>query len=296
VFFFPFLIYAVNCLILLLIAPERYAQHFIVRLGIYTGTLLALQYAILTAATEFATIISIASAAAVFFAKWLLTKIKPKSTAFGILLLLLLLLAISLSIWGHVEPPQFLFLALIAILSASPFLCLVIAAVTSLKLLKHYEIRIINFRHGVGILAWLGTYGFAWRLSVLKAIEVYHSLPPQPPNCYIATAAARGHRSIVQAQPVLLASGPLWVNPQLQYLKCAELALMVLAPNLHRPLRRIYDIIGKALAQRMTNPFVADLAYLALKPFEWLARLLLKAFIPEIDRYTRLIYRIQQTD
>ena len=143
----------------------------------------------------------------------------------------------------------------------------------------------------MGLLAWLASYGLAWRFSVLKAIEVYHSLPPQPPDCYIATAAARGHKSLVRAQPVTLPTGLLWVNPQLQTLKCAELVLVALLPRLHRPLRKMYDLVGKALAGCLISPYLSDLAYLGLKPVEWLAWLGMKAFIPEIDQVTRNLYR-----
>ncbi|OQX17935.1 MAG: hypothetical protein BWK76_09030 [Desulfobulbaceae bacterium A2] len=34
-------------------------------------------------------------------------------------------------------------------------------------------------------------------------------------------------------------------------------------------LRMVYDRVGRPLARRMTNPYVADVAYLLLQPFEW---------------------------
>jgi hypothetical protein len=288
-FFFPFLVYAMVCMSLLLIAPRRFAPHFVVRFGIYTGAILALHYAVLTTGTDFL-IISTISAAILILGKWLLGKIKSRLVAIGIILLLILLAALGAMLWGHIEIQQLWFIALIAILSASPFLCLAIGVVTSLKLLKLYETKTFTTRHGLSLVAWLAAYGLAWRFSVLKAIEVYQALPPSPPDCYIATAAARGHKSLVQAQPVALPTGLLWVNPQLRNFKCAELALMALLPRLHRPLRKMYDLIGKALARRLTHPFLADLAYLTLKPFEWLARLALKALVPEIDQYARTLY------
>ena len=42
--FYPFILYAIASMILLLIAPQRFAPYFAVRLGIYTGTILVVQY------------------------------------------------------------------------------------------------------------------------------------------------------------------------------------------------------------------------------------------------------------
>jgi hypothetical protein len=122
--------------------------------------------------------------------------------------------------------------------------------------------------------------------------EIYAALPPQPPpDCYIATAAAQGHPQVVCSRTVHRVDGKsMQVNGQLQVLKFAELALLSVNPRLHIFLRRIYDVVGKFLASRIHNPFLADFAYLMLKPFEWLARWLLTAIVPEIDVLTEKIY------
>jgi len=52
----------------------------------------------------------------------------------------------------------------------------------------------------------------------------------------------------------------------------------------------MYDVVGKFLARRIHNPFLADAAYLLLKPFERLARWLLKMIVPEVDVLTEKIY------
>src|SRR5258705_7246800 len=46
-FFFPLLAYSIVCYLLLLLAPTRFSKSFVIRCGIYTGVLLALQYSIL---------------------------------------------------------------------------------------------------------------------------------------------------------------------------------------------------------------------------------------------------------
>jgi hypothetical protein len=45
-FFFPLLAYSIVCYLVLLYAPDRYSKSFLVRFGVYTGVLLALQYSI----------------------------------------------------------------------------------------------------------------------------------------------------------------------------------------------------------------------------------------------------------
>ena len=40
---------------------------------------------------------------------------------------------------------------------------------------------------------------------------------------------------------------------------------------MHRPLRGLYDRVGPSLAAGLTSPWLADLAYVALKPLEWMA-------------------------
>ena len=81
------------------------------------------------------------------------------------------------------------------------------------------------------------------------------------------------------------------VNKQLQLLKCAELTLSASNPCLHKVLRKIYDVIGKYLARKIQNPFVADIAYLLLKPCEWLAGFVLRLILPEIDLISSEMYK-----
>ena len=306
--FFPFLIYADVCLLLLLVAPERFAPRFWVRFGIYSGVLLALQYLLLVA---LGLGIGAAIAEAVFFGlfgfqHWLKTKFKRRGVQF--FWLLIGLAWMGLSFWRGLDWNTLSFSDLLrslgnslvslplytlaAILFVTPGCCLLIFASTALKLIKSHETHLfLPLSRSLGWLAWLAGLTAAWRFSILKMFEIYASLPPTPPDCYIATAAARGHRGFVRSQAVTHPHGQLWVNPQLQTLKCAELALLALAPRLHRPLREFYDLAGKALARRLTNPWLADLAYLTLKPFEWLAKRILKAILPESELWIGKIYR-----
>jgi hypothetical protein len=65
---------------------------------------------------------------------------------------------------------------------------------------------------------------------------------------------------------------------------------MAVYPRLHKVLRRVYDVVGRALARRLRNPFVADLAYLCLKPVEWIACSALRVVVPEIDIVSKKMY------
>jgi hypothetical protein len=310
VFFFPFLLYSMVCIGLLLYRPERFAARFAVRLGIYTGVFLALQYLVIVA---IAAEVPIWIADGVFFGLVLLywgakTKFGQRGVkVFSLLIAVggVLLFAISVvgsfrwgslgfenfirSLWSALSGIPFFLLAGIFILA--PCFCITCMGLTAFKLLKTYETNpLLPWIHSFGWLTWLGGMMAAWQLSILEMFKIYAGLPPQPPDCYIATAAARGHRQVVRSQLVVVQSGQMWVNPQLQILKCAELTLMALTPRLHHLLRALYDVVGYALAKRLTNPFLADLAYLTLKPFEWAAALALKTIVPEIDNYSSQLY------
>jgi len=53
----------------------------------------------------------------------------------------------------------------------------------------------------------------------------------------------------------------------------------------------VYDVLGMPLARKIQNPFVADLAYLLLKPWEYMAGFLLERIVPEIGWIAEDIYR-----
>ncbi len=133
-----------------------------------------------------------------------------------------------------------------------------------------------------------GAYGGAYGVTLYFAYErmrsEYYALPPHSP-CFIATAAARGHRWLTGAEQV----GDMRVSEQLRVFKLAEIALACAAPTWHRRLRAVYDRIGPALAARVKNRWLADVAYLLLKPAEYCAR---AAFLILLDDPRRLWRRL----
>jgi hypothetical protein len=86
-------------------------------------------------------------------------------------------------------------------------------------------------------------------------------------------------------------SWPVRIHWQMRRLKAAELALAIAAPRLHVSLRALYDVVGPRLATLFSNPIAADLAYLLLKPAEWLAYAALCALVRNFDDLASGIYR-----
>lgn len=292
--FILLLAYSVICYLCLMFAPERFAQRFVIRVGIYTGILLALQYSVVVLVYSFN------SFAYIIVLIWLLPFVLPllyrwvvsKWTADTVNRALLIFVVISLLIGLVItQGGGLLFLGVIGLAMAAPFWSFLLALRAGVWLYKNHESKLTLYR-GLGLIAWLGTYAIAWRYDIMKMFELYAALPPQPPpDCYIATAAAQGHPRVVGSRLVQREDGrSMQVNGQLQVLKFAELALLAVKPRWHTALRRMYDVVGKALARRIHSPLLADIAYLLLKPFEWLARWLLEMIVPEVDALTEKIY------
>ncbi len=286
--FFPLLAYSIICYLLFLFAPVRFSKFFAVRCGIYMGVLLALQYSVLMLGlvSSFVGVLVVIWILPIVFEgiyRWGAAKGSVRS-ANNVLFLLIAALVVG----GMWTGGSFLLMGLVM---AAPFWSLLLSLRAANWLFKNYETR-ISLSHGLGLAAWFSAYAIAWRFDILKMYELYAALPKQPPpDCYIATAAARGHPRFVRAWTVQRADGKaMQVNLQLQRLKCAELALLAVHPSFHRLLRHIYDVVGKCLARRIQSPLLADAAYLLLKPCEWSARLLLKIIVPEIDSISMKMY------
>jgi hypothetical protein len=293
--FFLLLAYSVICYVLLLISPDRYAQFFSFRFGVYTGALLALQYSVLSSLyflseTPNPSFILLWIFPLVYapLYRWAVTRWNPEKVNRFLFIAAIGMLLIAIMI----TRTNMILLVILALTIAAPFWSFLLAISTAFWLFKNYETR-ISLPRGLGLASWVAAYAAAWRFDILKMYELYAALPPQPPpDCYIATAAARGHPWLVGSWLVQRANGEsMHVNRQLQILKCAELALMAVQPRLHRMLRRAYDIFGRSLAQGMRNPFLSDAAYLLLKPWDRLARCGLKIMIPEIDSIANQMYR-----
>jgi len=298
--FFVLLAYSIACYCLLLIDLGRYSRIYWIRLGIYTGVLLAVQYSILSGLFFFTgsnttwngLFLILLWLLPVFIPKlyrFLLKKWGAKAVNGTVTILVVLIFLISALLLKNPLVP-FIFV-LVVLTIAAPFWCFLMTLRMAIWLLKRHELKLTS-PGGLGMAIWIAGYVAAWRFDILKMYELYAALPPEPPpDCYIATAAARGHPQLVGSRLVQGTNGvTLRVNEQLQVLKCAELALMALNPRFHKWLRKLYDRLGMPLAHRIRNPFIADLAYLFLMPWECLASLLLECIVPEIVSISKKMY------
>ncbi|MCB0156197.1 MAG: hypothetical protein KDF65_15480 [Anaerolineae bacterium] len=296
-YFYPFLLYSVVCLLRLLWQPAAYARKFAVRFGIYTGFVLSLQYALLLAlSVENSGSLILIGIFVVGLVRLIPSIYTVAAVRFGagrvLLVIILSLGVILLSAFVFFPPADFLVvLPLVGLFIGGPFFCLAISGTIAYRLLKDYERLTMPLTQGLSGVGWLAAYLVAWRLAIQATLAAYAALPPQPPNCYIATAAAQGHHRLTGAQPVTLSDGrTLWVNAQLRYLKCGELALRALSPTTHRRVRRIYDRVGVGLAGRLQHPLLADAAYLTLKPVEWGVAWLLRRLVPNLEGLAARLY------
>lgn len=130
-----------------------------------------------------------------------------------------------------------------------------------------------------------------WQLSLMLSLEKYNTLPQTPPDCYIATAATKGHATFVGSRSYTLPNKKtISVNRQLQMGKLFELYLQARYPLFHKRFRKIYDLVGPELVPLLKNPFMADCAWLLLKPFEWIARVILFCNLKDYTELEKKVY------
>ena len=128
---------------------------------------------------------------------------------------------------------------------------------------------------GLGALfwGWLASLFAAIVIKIPLAWRMYRQLPDEPPSCFIVTAAAQGHPSLVQSHYDSVTG--MWVNRQLKTFRRFEMTLKEVAPVTHVILRAVYNRVGPIAAGCIRNRWLADAIYLLLKPLEWSVRLLM---------------------
>jgi hypothetical protein len=307
---YPFLGYAITSLILLVRNAPRYSRHFLVRLGIYVGVVMAGQFWVLFG-------LAVHGDGAESFVTWPVVSVVGTAISVGACLLLFALLRRvgrrlvwpGMVIWLPLLGADF---ALAAVADVGPFsmVPVVLVIVGSLYLSTAFALAAygamavylltwrraaplrFSLRQLLGVMALVAAWLGAWRISVRIMLDEYAKLPVEPPpDCYVATAAGRGHPRLVGVEARRPADGRAWpVNDQMRYLKAAELALLAASPRMHRLLRRIYDRVGPRLAGAVVHPLLADAAYLSLKPAEWLARAGLAILAPDAGESVRSLY------
>jgi hypothetical protein len=113
-----------------------------------------------------------------------------------------------------------------------------------------------------------------WLASWLWSRSLYVSLPDQAPSdCFIVTAAGHGHAAFVGTYYEVERNGrKRLVNQQLITLWQFENIWRNFAPRSHRIFRCAYNKVGPVIAARIKSPWLADFAYLVIKPLELIAK------------------------
>lgn len=113
---------------------------------------------------------------------------------------------------------------------------------------------------------WIGSW--VWSQRVFQALPA-----TQPEECFVVTAAGRGHHSLVGPFFELERGGVRRrANGQLRAFWRFEAQWQAASPRTHRAFRKFYGRLGPVIAARVTSAWRADLLFLALKPLEYLAR------------------------
>ena len=138
------------------------------------------------------------------------------------------------------------------------------------KLFESGELNLGNFTTALG-----GTLPF-WTTGILWSRYQYQALPATS-DCFVVTAASRGHRRFVGPFFPAMRHGRLQqVNGQLLTLTRFEGAWRTNSPRTHRAFRCIYNYVGPRVARRIGSAWLADCVYVLLKPAEFVATLALK--------------------
>ena len=293
--FVPLMVYAAVSLAFAAANLPAHGGKFVVRFGLATGVLLALQYEISFCLclegdpplTKAALLLAAGLVPLALFGVWV--KVRDWLGWRMALLYVIAVVAAGVMVLAYLAPRSGLRSpselgggAFILTLFAGPAWALTLYCVLTLWTLRRVPAQATPGRLRALVAGgWTAVYAAAWYYAIATIAEKYSKLPTSPPSrCYVATAASRGHARLVGARPVRCADGSVVrMNAQTRTLKCAEIILREACPRTHRLLRRIYDALGPALAARLTHPLLADAAYLSLKPFEWFARGVARLFV-----------------
>jgi hypothetical protein len=318
--FYPLMLYPMVSLTLLLFRETRFAEKWGVRFGIYTGIPVAMWYWAMLGivvtdvqgplSPNWLGILLLGFAAIVVpvGAWWVIRLLLWVRRKIGIRWAVVILVGLALYVLGiFIASPHADSMAAAALWPLSPVAGFLFASLLfgpswafgvyagmTLRLLWRYprppRFRMIQL---LAAFSWLGAFLGACRWAIERSLEEYAKLPlEQPSGCYVASAAAHGHRALVGAQDIIAVDGTVVrVNRQLRILKAGELALRALAPAVHRMIRRIYDALGPVLASRLVNPWLADLAYLSFKPAEWASYAFLASMLGRERRRVDALFR-----
>ena len=285
-----FLTYGVACAGLVLWDSKRFIQYFVIRLGIYSGLAVSLYYGlivlplmVMVGLTGLFLLLPFVYLSPAFLIRRLeksrewRRRFRRFFLPYGLFLILLWVVAVTPNGLPENEVTTFLVVFLWVNLGVCAPYWFVQIFLTLLNEVSTtpLEGRNTNLAKGVGGL-WVVSLLMAWLYSWDKALKLYNALPLPPPpvnDCFVATAAAKGHPCFVGSHIATNSAGKaVPITQQLITLKTFENLLEARRPRAHRALRSIYNRIGPPLAACIVHPILADFAYLLLKPAEWFAK------------------------
>lgn len=289
----PLMLFCVCGLTIYAIWPTS-GRHFAIRASMYTGALLSSTYLIIAVVAQGSTtfIAAVVTAVVLVPTAYFSSAVAKHWRRFSIAHLLALttvlcfLLATMNYLLGETGGIQsvasWLGAACVVSLVATPALTCLAYVMASYTIFRSDERLAVTLP--IQIATWLGIaagWYVSWRAAVDLMFEVYSSLPTNR-NCYVTSAAANGHPSLVGGQLPTLRQPPgneaknrEVVTLQMQRCKFVEICLVTACPKLHARVRKIYDKLGPPLAKLCgCNVWFADAAFLMCKPIEWVAILL----------------------
>lgn len=217
---------------------------------------------------------------------WLLSQLVKKLKRFSIAFLFAgtATIAILITIGSHVSSKTSgdpfivpIVSALIACVISAPVLALVTFTRVSRASIHLQSVhpKPLDKRYWIGAwIAWLTSFAIEWRFAIILMLDEYSKSPTTQPDCYICSAAAYGHRSLVRPSHAQ-GQGQVPVTLQMQRLKFLEFALLAASPFTHRMIRAPYNTVGPSFAQACRRwRLMADVSFLVFKPLEWLALVL----------------------
>jgi hypothetical protein len=192
--FAPLLFAATYAMAVLLITPHRVVQSWVLRGALYSGAILAVQYAVIQAIAivEPGALISVGSIVAVgavgiatllaLGGLWVVPRLPRIGPIYWLPWVILTPLA-AVVCWRTALPVVLLGAVLVAIVAPALTLAAYLRVSFIVWKLAKQESPAVG-RIGLRVpLVWLITYGVAWAVAFIHAIDLYNSLPKTPPDC-----------------------------------------------------------------------------------------------------------------
>ena len=287
---FPLLIFAMICMAIVIYNETIAFSKAWVRLGIFSGVIICGWYLFAFSSTVFKSPF-VSFGLLLGAAMWLVTvhgviwmlifSLKSFDLAPIILICGFIILLLAAFVGGNGAMIIFVAPFSILLLLSTPLAFLAYLGMSIRILNQHAAARRFTLSQLMMWVTWFAAFVSAIQTTIKLSYAKYAQLPLEAPeDCYVATAASKGHPLIVGSQNLPTTTDQLMtVNQQLTIFKAAELALRAISPKAHLWFRFGYDRIGPLAAARLRSPLSATAAYLCLKPAEWLCRIVLRILL-----------------